>query len=76
METAGVQMVEGLSFYYSIQQQVATADPAVDEAIVGFYTADPATLTPEMRDEVLSAINRVADDLLLAQSDIVAEFPE
>jgi hypothetical protein len=76
METAGVQMVEGLSFYYSIQQQVATADPAVDEAIVGFYTADPATLTPEMRDEVLSAINGVADDLLLAQSDIVAEFPE
>ena len=75
-EAAGTQMVEGLSYYQSIQPQVAAADSGVDEAIVGFYTSDPASLTPEMRDEVLEAINGIADDLLLEDSDIVTEFSE
>ena len=74
MDAAGVQMVEGLSFYYSIQQQVATADPAVDQAIVAFYTSDLATLTPEARDTTLAAINGVADALLLEESDLVTSF--
>jgi hypothetical protein len=73
-DQAGVQMVEGLSFYQSIQPKVAAADPAANEAIVAFFTADPATLTPELRDSVLEAINGTASALLLEDSDLVTSF--
>jgi hypothetical protein len=73
-DAAGVQLVEGLGFYQSIQPQVSAADPAADEAIVSFYTSDPASVTPEARDAALEALNGTATALLLEQSDLVTGF--
>jgi hypothetical protein len=74
MDAAGVQMVEGYSYYLSIQPEVAKADPAADQAIVAFYKSKPADLTPQMRDATLAAINRTASALLLKQTDLVTSF--
>ena len=61
--------MEGLSFYSTIQPKVATADAAADQAIVDYYRADPASLTPARRDETLAALNRAAPALGLSPSD-------
>jgi len=74
MEAAGVQMVEGYSFYLSIQPQVAKADAAADKAMVDFYKSQPASLTAASRDAALAAINRTANALLLKPADLVTSF--
>jgi hypothetical protein len=66
--------VEGLSFYRTIQHQVAAADPDVDAAIIEFYTSEPESITADGRDEVLAAINGIAEDLLLEDGDLVTSF--
>lgn len=71
LEDAKAQMVEGLSYYQSIQPQVAKADPDADKAIVAYFTADPTKLTREARDQALEALNRTANALLLKSSDLV-----
>ena len=70
-ENAQVQMLEGFSFYQSIQPQVAKADPEADKAVVAFYQSNPATLTAASRDSTLATLNKTADALLLKQGDIV-----
>jgi hypothetical protein len=68
---AGVQLVEGFSFYQSIQPTVAKADAAADKTIVAFFTGNPADLTAAKRDEALAALNRTAGALLLKDADLV-----
>jgi len=71
---AGVAQVEGLSYYQSIQPDVAKASPEADKAIVDYFSADPASLTPESRDAALNALNGAAEALLIEQSDLVTSF--
>jgi hypothetical protein len=73
-EAAGVAQVEGLSFYQSIQPEVARADPAADKALVDYYQAAPASLTPASRDAALEALNRTATALRLTPGDLVTSF--
>lgn len=68
---AGVAQIEGLSFYQSIQPTVAQADPAADKTIVAYFTAQPASLTVQMRDDALAALNKAFDALLLKPDDRV-----
>jgi hypothetical protein len=68
---ATAQQMEGLSYYHSIQPAVARADAAADKAIVAFYTSAPASITMQMRDETLAALNRTASALLLKPEDLV-----
>ena len=70
-DAAAVQQIEGLSFYSTIQPKVATADAAADQAIVAYFRAEPATLTPARRNETLAALNRAASALGLQQRDLV-----
>lgn len=70
-EAAGVQLVEGWSFYLSIQPEVAKFDPAVDKTVADFFKTEPAKLTVETRDAALAAINKAADALLLKPADLV-----
>lgn len=74
VDAAGTALVEGYSFYLSIQPQVATADPAADKAIGDYYKSEPASLTAESRDNALAALNGTANALLLNQSDLVTSF--
>jgi hypothetical protein len=69
--SAAVQQMEGLSYYHSIQPTVAEADAEADRAIVAFYTAPPASLTMQLRDTTLAALNRAASALLLKPEDLV-----
>jgi hypothetical protein len=74
MDAAGIQQVEGLSFYQSIQWKVAAADASADEALVAFFTSAPDALTAEMRDAALAALNGTATALLLEDADLVTGF--
>ena len=74
MDAAGIQQVEGLSFYQSIQWKVAAADASADEAIVAFFTSPADALTTEMRDAALEGLNGTATALLLEESDLVTGF--
>jgi hypothetical protein len=69
---AGVSQAEGLSYYQAIQPLVGKADPAVDQAIVGYFRADPGSLTAARRDEVLAALNSTITELGLTERDRVA----
>jgi hypothetical protein len=63
-----------LSFYRSIQPEVANANAAADEAIVAYLTAAPEEITATMRDAALAALNGTASGLLLTQADLVTSF--
>lgn len=71
-DNAAIQMTEGLFFYKTIQPTVAQADASADATIMAFYNAQPASLTPQMRDDALAALNRAASALMLEQSELVA----
>ena len=68
---ASAQQIEGLSFYQSIQPTLAQADPAADQTIVAYFTAQPESLTVQLRDDALAALNRAFDALLLQPEDRV-----
>ena len=72
----GTHQVEALAFYQSIQPDVAKADPEANETIMAYLTADPSHATAVSRDAALSALNGVASDLLLEQSDLVTVFTD
>ena len=73
-DSLGTHQVEALSFYRSIQPEVAKADPAANETIVAYLEADPSGITPVSRDAALAALNGTASALLLTQSDLVTSF--
>jgi hypothetical protein len=70
----GVAQVEGLSYYQSIQPEVAKANGEADKALVTYFTADPASLTAQQRDAALAALNGTASMLLLQPADLVNAF--
>ncbi len=70
----GTHQVEALAFYQSIQPEVAQADPAADETIMAYVTADASEVTPEARDEALAALNRAASALMLTPADLVTSY--
>ena len=70
----GTHQVEALAFYQSIQPEVAKADPAADESIIAYLTAEPDQITAASRDAVLAALNGTAAALLLNDSDLVASY--
>ncbi len=73
-DDAGVALVEGLSFYMSIQPDVAKANATADEAIVAYFESPPAELTAAQRDSALDALNGTASALFLTQDDLVTSF--
>ena len=73
-DSLGTHQVEALSFYRSIQPEVAKADPAANETIVAYLEADPSGITLASRDAALAALNGTASVLLLTQSDLVTSF--
>jgi hypothetical protein len=73
-ESTGVSQIEGLSYYLSIQPQVAKADATADAAIVAYFKAPPSALTAATRDATLAALNRTSEALLLKQADLVTSF--
>ena len=73
-EDPGTHQVEALAFYQSIQPEVAKADPAADETIVAYLTAEPDQLTAAARDAALAALNGTAAALLLNESDLVTSY--
>ena len=73
-DSLGTHQVEALSFYRSIQPEVANADPAANETIVAYIEAEPDQITPELRDGALAALNGTASALLLTQNDLVTSF--
>jgi hypothetical protein len=70
-DNALVQLAEGMSFYMTIHPTVAMVDPEADAVLMAYYTAAPASLTIAQRDAALAGLNRAAEALLLAPSDIV-----
>ena len=70
----GTHQVEGLSFYQSIQPEVANASVASDETIVAYLTAEPGDITAASRDGALAALNRAASALMLTQNDLVTGY--
>lgn len=68
---AAVQIVEGYSFYQTVQPQVARADAEADRILTAFYQSDPSTLTAASRDRALEAFNRTAPALGLKSSDLL-----
>jgi len=70
-DTAATQLVEGLSFYRSLQPEVATAMPEVDRTIVAFFNTPATDLTTALRDSAVAALNSAASILLLNDSDLV-----
>ena len=70
----GTHQVEALSFYRSIQPEVADANAASNETIVAYLTADPDDITAASRDAALAALNRTASALLLTQADMVTSY--
>lgn len=73
-DTAGVQLVEGLSFYRTIQPAVAIADPAANATILSYFNTAPTSLGTATRDAALGALNRNAAALLLQDSDLIQSF--
>jgi hypothetical protein len=71
-DLAATQLVEGLSFYRSLQPEVATAMPDVDRTIVTFFNTPATDLTTAHRDAAVAALNSAASILLLSPSDLVA----
>src|SRR5690606_20989560 len=71
---AGIAQIEGLSYYQSIQPEVAKASADADRLIVEYFAADPASLTEEQRDAALEALNGTASALLLTEADLVTGF--
>ena len=70
----GTHQVEALSFYRSIQPEVAEANAASNETIVAYLTADPDDITAASRDAAMAALNRTASALLLTQADMVTSY--
>ena len=70
----GTHLVEALAFYQSIQPEVAQASPDADATIVAFLESAPGQITAQSRDAALDALNSVADELLLSQSDLVTGY--
>ena len=75
-DALGIHQVEALAFYQSIQPDVAKADASADETIVAYLTGEPSAITVASRDAALAALNGVASDLLLAQSDLVTSYTD
>ena len=71
---AGTAQVEGLSFYRSIQPEVAKANATSNETIVAYFQMAPEDLTASLRDGALTALNRALSGLLLTQADLVTQF--
>ncbi len=70
-DNARVQMMEGLTYYRSIQPAVAKANAAADRTIVDFYQSDPSRLTLADRDRALEALNQATTALGLKADDRV-----
>ena len=75
-DALGIHQVEALAFYQSIQPDVAKADPSSDETIMAYLTGEPSAITVASRDGALAALNSVAADLLLEQSDLVTGYTD
>ena len=75
-DSLGTHQVEALSFYRSIQPEVAKADPTADETIVAYLQAEPDQVTVQLRDQALAALNGAASGLLLAQADLVSRYDD
>ena len=75
-DALGIHQVEALAFYQSIQPDVAKADPSADETIMAYITGEPSAITVASRDGALAALNGVAADLLLEQSDLVTGYTD
>ncbi len=75
-DALGIHQVEALAFYQSIQPDVAKADPSADETIMACLTGEPSAITVASRDGALAALNGVAADLLLEQSDLVTGYTD
>ncbi len=73
-DALATHQVEALAFYQSIQPDVAKADPAADETIMAYLTAEGSEITTASRDRVLAALNGTASALLLDQSDLVTRY--
>ena len=73
-DALGTHQVEALAFYQSIQPEVAKADPAADETIMAYVTADPNDISISSRDEALDALNSVASALLLTDDDLITSY--
>ncbi len=72
MPTAAVSQIEGLAFYMTIQPLVARANAAADQAVVGYYRADPGSLSTARRDEALALLNSTLGALGLSERDRVS----
>jgi hypothetical protein len=70
-DNAATQLVEGLSFYRSLQPEVATRMPAVDQAVMAFFNTAPGELTTAQRNSAVAALNSAAEVLLLSPADLV-----
>ena len=73
-DSLGTHQVEALSFYRSIQPEVANASPAANETIVAYVKAEPDQITPELRDGALAALNGTASALLLTSADLITGY--
>ncbi|MCX6024543.1 MAG: hypothetical protein NTZ05_22990 [Chloroflexi bacterium] len=71
-QQAQAQLMEGSSYYMTIQPTVAKADAASDRTLTAFFQTPPAQLTAASRDQALEALNRAADALGLKAGDRVA----
>ena len=75
-DALGTHQVEALAFYQSIQPDVAKANPAADETIMAYLTADGGAITAASRDRVLAALNGTASALMLESSDLVTRYTD
>ena len=75
-DALGTHQVEALAFYQSIQPDVAKADPAADETIMAYLTAEPSHVTVASRDAALAALNGTASALMLQTGDLVTQYTE
>ena len=73
-DSLGTHQVEALSFYRSIQPEVANADSAANETIVAYLEAEPSQITSASRDAALAALNGTASALLLTQADLITSY--
>ena len=70
-DNAAAQLAEGLSFYRSLQPEVATGMPAVDHAVMAFFNTPASELTTAQRNRAVAALNSAAEVLLLSPADLV-----
>ena len=75
-DALGTHQVEALAFYQSIQPDVAKANSDANDTIMDYLTADASHITAVSRDGALAALNSVASDLLLKDSDLVTEYTD